>query len=193
MNSQISLLRRYKRLLSVLLFLSALLAIFELTGLRDHFSLGFLQQSISENKLSGMLIFVLLFSLGNLLQIPGWVFLAAAVLTLGKVMGGIATYFAASISCIVTFLTIRYIGGDALRRMDNAVAAKLFAQLDARPVTSVLLLRLLFQTMPALNVALAMSGIKFRQYLVGTLLGIILPIMLYCVFFDYLVKVLTTH
>src|SRR5258705_13760757 len=103
MNSSMSLLRRYKRLLSVLLFLSALFAIFELTGLRDHFSLGFLRQEISENKFSGMLIFVLLFSLGNLIQIPGWVFLAAAVLTLGKVMGGIATYIAASISCVVTF------------------------------------------------------------------------------------------
>lgn len=190
MNSPMVLLRRYNRLLGVLLFLGTLLAIFEITGLKDHFSLGFLRQRITENEFGGMLIFALLFSLGNLIQIPGWVFLAAAVLTLGKVMGGIATYIAASISCVVTFLTIRYIGGDALRRMNNSVAVKIFAQIDAQPITSVFLLRLLFQTMPALNVALAISGIKFRQYLIATLLGIALPIMLYCVFFDYLVKVL---
>jgi hypothetical protein len=29
--------------------------------------------------------------LGNLVQIPGWIFLAAAVLTLGRFWGGLAT------------------------------------------------------------------------------------------------------
>jgi len=185
-----SLLLRHRRLLSVFLFLGVLLAIFELSGLRDHFSLEFLQRRILENKISGMLIFVLLFALGNLIQIPGLVFLAAAVLTLGKTMGGVGTYIAASISCVMTFLTIRHIGGDALRQLDNAVAARIFGQLDARPITSIFVLRVLFQTTPALNYALAMSGVKFRQYLAATLLGLPLPIMLYCLFFDYLAKVL---
>jgi len=190
MNSTMSLLLRHRRLLSVFLFLGVLLAIFELSGLRDHFSLEFLQRRILENKISGMLIFVLLFSLGNLIQIPGLVFLAAAVLTLGKTMGGVGTYIAASISCVMTFLTIRHIGGDALRQLDNVVAARIFGQLDARPITSIFVLRVLFQTTPALNYALAMSGVKFRQYLAATLLGLPLPIMLYCLFFDYLAKVL---
>ena len=185
-----SLLLRHKRLLSVVLFLGALLVIFELSGLRDHFSLESLQRRILENEFSGLVIFVLLFSLGNLIQIPGWVFLAAAVLTLGKTMGGLATYIAASISCVVTFLIIRYIGGDALRRLDNAVAIRILGQLDTRPITSIVLLRVLFQTMPALNYALAMSGVKFCQYLAATLLGLPLPIMLYCLFFDYLSNVL---
>jgi len=47
----------------------------------------------------------------------------------------------------------------------------------------VLLLRLMFQTLPALNVALALSGVRLRSYLAGTLLGLPLPIALYCVFF----------
>jgi uncharacterized membrane protein YdjX (TVP38/TMEM64 family) len=49
---------------------------------------------------------------------------------------------------------------------------------------------MLFQTVPALNYTLAMSGIRFRDYLIGTLLGLPIPIALYCVFFDYLAKVL---
>ena len=35
---------------------------------------------ILQHQISGLLMFVLLFSLGNLVQIPGWLFLAAAVL-----------------------------------------------------------------------------------------------------------------
>ena len=190
MNSTMSLLLRHKRLLAVLLFLGLLLAIFQVSGLREHFSLEFLKHRILENKISGLSIFVLLFALGNLIQIPGWVFLAAAVLALGESLGGAATYIAASISCIVTFLVIRAIGGNALRRLDNAIAARIFKRLDARPIASIMMLRILFQTVPALNYALAMSGVKFRHYLAGTLLGLPLPIMLYCVFFDYLAKVL---
>lgn len=182
--------RKYKRLLAVFLFLAILLAAFELSGLRGHFNLQFLQQRILENRISGLLIFILLFALGNLIQIPGWVFLAAAVLALGRSWGGVATYAAASVSSAVTFLTIRWIGGDALRQLDSKIATRILARLDAHPVTSVALLRVLFQTVPALNYALAMSGVKFRKYLIGTLLGLPLPIMAYCLFFDYLAKML---
>lgn len=180
----------YARLIAVVLFLLLLLALFELSGLRAHFTLGFLQQMLRDHLASGLLIFVLVFVLGNLVQIPGWVFLAAAVLTLGQVWGGVVTYVAACISCVVTFLTIRLVGGDALRQLDNKLAVSLLARLDTHPVKSIVLLRMLFQTVPALNYTLAMSGVRFRAYLAGTLLGLPLPIALYCVFFDYLAKAL---
>lgn len=82
---------KHQRLIAVALFLAILFAVFRLTGLLDHSTLGFLQQQILKHPLGGLLIFVLLFSLGNLIQIPGWLFLAAAVLTLGRVDGGVAT------------------------------------------------------------------------------------------------------
>lgn len=38
----------------------------------------------------------------------------------------------------------------------------------------------------SLNFALAMSGIRFRAYLIGTLVGLPVPIAFYCIFFDIL-------
>lgn len=181
---------RYQRLLAVLLFLGVLLAIFGLSGLRDHFNLDFLRHKLIENRLGGLMIFVLLFSLGNLIQVPGWIFLAAAVLALGRTWGGVATYLAATISCVFTFLAIRLVGGDALRKLNSKLAARILGRIDAHPIKSVLVLRVLFQTVPALNYALAMSGISFRAYLIGTVLGLPLPIFLYCLFFEYLAKAL---
>jgi uncharacterized membrane protein YdjX (TVP38/TMEM64 family) len=186
-------LHRYRQLLAVVLFLAILFAAFEFSGLREHFSLDFLRNRIFEHKFGGLLIFVLLFCLGNLIQIPGWLFLAAAVLALGKAWGGVATYVAASISCAFTFLVIRGIGGDALRKLDSRIALRLLGQLDARPVRSILALRILFQTVPALNYSLALSGVGFRDHLTGTLLGLPLPIFLYCLFFDYLAMLLKIH
>jgi len=177
---------RYKRLLGVGLFLAILVAIFEVSGLRDHFNLAFMRQIILQHQVGGLLLFVALFSLGNLIQIPGWIFLAAAVLTLGRLWGGIVTYIAAVTSCLFTFLTIRALGGDVLILLTNRVAIRILRELDAHPIGCVALLRILFQTVPALNYALAMSGIKLRSYLIGTLVGLPVPIALYCVFFDAL-------
>ncbi|PKO86337.1 MAG: DedA family protein [Betaproteobacteria bacterium HGW-Betaproteobacteria-12] len=180
-----------RRLLAVGLFIALLLAVSELAGLRENFSLAFLQQQILAHPAGGLLAFVLLFAVGNLIQIPGWLFLAAAVLTLGQFWGGLATYVAASLACVASFLLLRLLGGDALRQLPGALAARIFRQLDAHPVGSVALLRLLFQTLPALNAALALSGLRFRHYLAGTLLGLPLPIALYCLLFDSLAHLLT--
>lgn len=183
-------LRAHRRLILVIVFLGVLLAVFELSGLRAHFSLTYLRQTLAENPVSGALTFILVFMLGNLVQIPGWIFLAAAVLALGRSWGGIVTYVAAALSCSVTFFTIRWLGGDALRKLNGPLATRLLAQLDAHPVRSIMLLRILFQTLPALNYALAMAGVRFRDYLAGTLLGLPLPIAVYCLFFDYLAMLL---
>lgn len=176
------------RLLGVLLFLGLILAVFEITGLRGHFSLEFLRQTILEHRVGGLLVFILVFALGNLIQIPGWVFLAAAVLALGRAWGGLATYVAACVSCASSFLIVRVVGGDALRQLDNRFVARILARLDSHPVGSIFVARVLFQTLPALNYALALSGIRLRAYLLGTLLGLPLPIALYCLFFDYLAR-----
>lgn len=184
---------RYRQLFTVILFLGVLFAAFEFSGLREQLSLDYLRHRILEHKLGGLLAFVLLFCLGNLIQVPGWLFLAAAVLALGKAWGGLATYIAASISCGFTFLVIRRIGGDALRKLNNRIAELFLGQLDVRPIRSILMLRMLFQTVPALNYSLALSGVGFGDYLIGTLLGLPLPIFLYCLFFDYLAMLLNIH
>ena len=187
-RSVLAWLDRHKRLLAVLAFLALLLALLDLSGLRGQFSLELLRTRLLENKLQGLAIFVLLFALGNLIQIPGFVFLAAAVLALGRVAGGCVTYLAALVSCVATFLSIRLVGGNALRDFDNRLATAIFRRLDRYPVVSVAVLRVLFQTAPALNYALAMSGVGFGRYLIGTVIGLPLPIALYCLLFDFLGK-----
>ena len=178
--------QRYRRLLAVVLLLILLWAVFRTTGLESRLSVQMLHDAFVRNRLAGMLVFTLLFAFGNLVQVPGWLFLASAVVALGEFWGGMATYVAASVSCVATFLVIRLVGADALREFHGPVAKRIFARLDAHPVQSVLLLRLLFQTVPALNYTLALSGVRFRDYVVGTLLGLPLPILLYSVFFESL-------
>jgi uncharacterized membrane protein YdjX (TVP38/TMEM64 family) len=74
---------RYRRLLGVIASLLLLWGVFYITGWRNHLNLRYLQDTLAAHPQTGLLIFMLLFTMGNLVQIPGWIFLAAAVLTLG--------------------------------------------------------------------------------------------------------------
>lgn len=181
--------RQYRGMVLVLLFLAVLLGCVYGLGLRQNFSVAFLRQTLLESGWKGLLLFVLLFSLGNLVQIPGWIFLASAVLVLGKLYGGLLTYVAASISCALTFLSVRFVGGDTVQQLRSKLAQRLVSQLHAHPIRNIVLLRTVFQTLAALNYALALSGIGFWQYMVATLLGLPLPIAAYCLLFDFIGKI----
>ncbi len=183
-------LRRHQRLLGVLLFLAVLALVFSLSGLRGHLNLAYVREQLEGHPVQGFFIFLLLFVLGNLVQIPGWLFLAAAVLALGQGMGCVVTYVAACVSCVLTFLLVRWLGGDALRALPGRWLLKTLEQLDAHPLRSTFIARVLFQTLPALNYALAMSGMRFRAYCLGTMLGLILPLMAYCYFFEHLARLM---
>ena len=172
----------------VLLLLLLVWAVFERLGLRSQISVETVRQSFQQHWLLGLASFALLFALGNLVHIPGWVFLAAAVLALGRTWGALATYVAACLSCLTTFLVVRLVGANALRSMNGRTARRLFARLDAHPVRSVFVLRLMFQTLPALNCALALSGVSLGAYMLGTVLGLPLPILAMTVFFDALAR-----
>jgi uncharacterized membrane protein YdjX (TVP38/TMEM64 family) len=181
---------RFSRLIGVVFFACTLLAVVQVTGLREHFDVAYLHMRFVDHVGIGLAIFVTLFALGNLAQIPGWIFLGAAVLALGAGWGVAVTYLAACISCLLTFFVVRLVGGDALRGLGGKRVAWLFGQLDARPIRSVLLLRMMLQTLPALNYALALSGVRFRDYAVGTLLGLPLPLILYTFFIGGVADVL---
>lgn len=173
-----------KKLLFIGAFFVALFLVVEITGLRTQLSPDAIRTLFVEHTLVGLLLFCAAFSVGNLLYVPGWVFLVGAVFALGKEWGGMATFIAGLCSSTLSFYVIRRLGGTALRSLNHRWADKIFSHLDERPIVSVTLLRLLFQTLPALTYALALADIRFRHYFLGTFLGLPIPIFLYCYFFE---------
>jgi uncharacterized membrane protein YdjX (TVP38/TMEM64 family) len=175
-----------KKLLFIGAFFVVLFLVVEVTDLRAQLSPDAIRTLFVEHTFVGLLLFCAAYSVGNLLYVPGWVFLVGAVFALGKEWGGVATFVAGLCSSTLSFYVIRRLGGTALRSLNHRWADKIFAHLDERPVISVTLLRLLFQTLPALTYALALADIRFRHYFAGTFLGLPVPIFLYCYFFDIL-------
>jgi len=156
----------------------------EISGLRSQIAPGAIKEIFLRHTVLGLFFFCLAYSVGNLVYIPGWIFLVGAVFALGKEWGGMASFLAALCSASISFFIIRSVGGTALRSLNNKWADRIFSHLDQRPILSVAIRRLLFQTLPAINYALALTDLRFRHYMIGTLIGLPLPIFLYCYFFE---------
>jgi uncharacterized membrane protein YdjX (TVP38/TMEM64 family) len=134
----------------------------------------------------GFFGFVILFALGELMHVPGLVFVGAASVAYGPVLGSAAAFVGALGSVTVSFFVVRGIGGQPLGDVRKPWMRKILGRLDTQPLRTVTVLRLIFWMAPALNYGLAMSSVRFRHYFLGSVLGMLIPIPLAVVFFDWL-------
>lgn len=171
----------------VVSFLVILFIVAEVTGFREKITIDYIKELFMEHKLIGSLLFVCLFALGNLLYIPGWIFLVGGVLAVGKFYAGSLAFVGGMASSVLSYVVVSFAGKDALRVLEkHKYAKKFFDHLNERPIRTIILLRFVFQTAPFLNYALILSNVRFRDFWWGTFLGLPLPIFFYCLFFDFL-------
>lgn len=162
------------------------LAVAKLTGLSDSVSVESVRSFMESMGIWGFVAFVVVFALGELLHVPGIVFVGAAAIAYGDALGTAAGYVGAVVSVTVSFIVVRAIGGQPLGNVKRPWMRKVLGRLDRQPVRTVALLRLVFFMAPAVNYALAMTSLRLRDYVIGSALGLILPIPLVVLFFDRL-------
>ena len=88
----------------------------------------------------------------------------------------------------ITFIASFYLEARITRINLEKTYQELLKKLDQFPIRINVILRFVFQTAPPLNYTLALSGVRFKYYLVGTLLGLPLPVYIYTFFVDEIIK-----
>ncbi len=172
-------------LIAVLIFLSLFLLSW-LGGFGEQVTSERIQAFVKDAGAWGVLAYLVIFVAGEFIQLPGMMFVAAAILAYGKLLGFGLALLGSLLSVCFTFIVIRTIGGKALAKTTQPFVKKMLATLDERPVRTVIILRLLLWLSPALNYALAMTRIGFRDYLVGSILGLVPPLAVAAIFFEWL-------
>ncbi len=124
----------------------------------------------------GAVLYVGLFVGAEMIQVPGWILITAGVAAFGPDWGYLLSLIAAILSVAVAFLITRGLGGKPLARTQRPMLRRLLAQIDHHPVRTVFVLRLIFWVSPPLNCALALTGIRFRHFLIGSALGLAPPL-----------------
>lgn len=168
--------QRWRRPLLVLALLLGLFVAARLTGLGDDVDAERVRAAVQAAGAWGLLLFVVVFAAGELVHIPGIVFVGAAVAAYGTLLGTLASLVGAMGSVTASFFVVRTLGGQPLAGIDNRRMRAIMAHLDRRPIRTVALLRLVFWMAPALNYALAMSSVRPGHYLAGSALGLLLPV-----------------
>jgi uncharacterized membrane protein YdjX (TVP38/TMEM64 family) len=156
------------------------------TDVTGRFSSESLKGILVDRGLWGVLAFVAIFSAGQLLRVPSTVFVAAAVAVYGRNSGILVALLGALVSATVSFSVVRIFVGQALADVEQPLVRSLLSRVDTRPVLAVALLRLIFQTAPPLNYALPMTAVRWRDHLVGSILGLPAPVVAMAFFFNWL-------
>lgn len=174
------------RVLLVLGLLVGIYAIGKASGFLDNVDVPTLRRLVDDAGAWGFLLFVALFAVGVLLQLPGMLFVATGILVYGKSLGYVACLSGAIVAVCASFAMVRVVGGQALSSIERPVVKRILKRLDKHPIRWLVVLRLVMFISPPLNYALALTRLRFRDYALGSALGLVTPMLIVTLFFDWL-------
>jgi len=121
------------------------------------------------------LAFVLLYAIGTLVAAPGSILSLTGGLLFGTVLGGTLIVVGASCGAICAFLLARYAGRDAIARFIRGGQLEKFDKLVRGSGLSAVLFTRLVPLFPFnfLNFAWGLTSVRLRDYVIGTVIGII--------------------
>ena len=172
--------KTWVRLLLLAAFLGGVYAIGKMTGFTDELTVDGIRESMREAGVGGFFVFIGIFCIGQLLYIPGFVFVMVAGLAYGPLWGSVASVIAANVSVAVSFFIVRGIGGQPLKDLNikRPFLQKPLNHLEDRPVRSMIIIRLFLWAIPPVNYTLAMSGVRFRDYQLAAAIGMTPPFVI---------------
>lgn len=163
------------RLGGMLLFLVVSVVLVKYTVIGTWLSLENMQYMVEQTGLWGVLIFIVIFVAAAVMNVPGTAFLLLSIMLFGYLEGAIFTYIGALLGAWVTFVLGRTMGGKALTEIQNPTVKNLLLEAEERPIRTLIVLRILVQFSPLVGYTLALTNIKQRHYMIGNVIGILIP------------------
>lgn len=136
-----------------------------------YFTLDYLESTIREAGATGVFLFVFIYTVGTLMNIPGFLFLFVGFLVYKGIDGIFVGYVASVVAVTVHFFFARLMAGGALTEIKQPFISKQVHRLSQSPINTTVVLRLIFYVSPPVNYALALSNIKWQHALMGTMLA----------------------
>jgi uncharacterized membrane protein YdjX (TVP38/TMEM64 family) len=138
------------------------------------------------------LVFILIYTVGVCLFVPGTFLTGLGAAIFGPYLGFIYVWFGAMLGASAAFVIGRTLGrefaaslvGDRLKKYDEAIERNGFA--------TVLYLRLVYFPFTPMNFGMGLTRVRFRDYVAGTGLGIVVGTFIFTFFIGTLKAVWTS-
>jgi uncharacterized membrane protein YdjX (TVP38/TMEM64 family) len=141
------------------------------SSVSEYFTLGYMQDAIRDAGAFGVFLFILIYTVGTLMNIPGFLFLFVGFLVYRGLNGIILGYVASVIGVTVHFFFVRIMAGEALSEIKQPFVRKQMERINTHPIKTTVILRMIFYVSAPVNYALALSSINWRGMVVGTMLA----------------------
>src|SRR4030042_1449191 len=163
-------------------FILAAIYIIRFTPVKEFFTQVALSNFLESVGMWAPVFFILVYAVGVCLFVPGTLLTVLGAAIFGAYLGFLYVWIGAMIGASFAFWIGRTLGrefaaslvGDRLRRYDDAIARNGFA--------TVLYLRLVYFPFTPLNFGMGLTKVRFRDYFVGTGLGIIVGTFVFTFF-----------
>jgi uncharacterized membrane protein YdjX (TVP38/TMEM64 family) len=168
--------------LFLLAFIAAAILIVRFTPVKSYLTREALGQVLESAGYWAPLLFILVYTAGVCLFVPGTLLTALGAAIFGPYMGFLYVWVGAMLGATAAFWIGRTLGrefaasliGDKLKKYDEAIERNGFA--------TVLYLRLVYFPFTPMNFGMGLTRVRFRDYLFGTGLGIIVGTFIFTFF-----------
>jgi len=172
-----------------LLFIGAAISVIHFTSLRQFFNQEVLSHFLEETGFWAPFLFILVYAAGVCLFVPGTLLTGLGAAFFGPYRGFFYVWIGAMAGASTAFWIGRTLGrdfaasliGDRLRRCDEAIERNGFA--------TVLYLRLVYFPFTPMNFGMGLTKVRFRDYFLGTGLGILVGTFVFTFFVGTLKEV----
>jgi uncharacterized membrane protein YdjX (TVP38/TMEM64 family) len=179
---------RFIRLGLLAAVLVGLYVVGHVTGVTERIDVRAVRDTVEDAGALGVLVFWVVFALGELLHVPGIVFVVSGLLVWGQLVGLPVAYVGAIGSMCASFYVVRSVGGRALAGVERPWIRRTLAKLEENPIRTVIILRFVLFLAPQLNYALALTNLRFRDYVIGSAIGIAPHIVAVTFLLDWVIR-----
>ena len=162
---------------TLIVIIIAIVGVIQYYNLGQYFNQETLEKTIESFGIWAPAIFILLYMIATIAFLPGAPLSIAAGILFGALLGTLYIVIGASIGAILAFIVARYFGGDFVQNlMQNHFKGlkKYEEKLDNNGLGMTLFFRLIpIFPFNGLNFALGLTKLSFKDYAIGTTLGII--------------------
>ena len=162
----------------------ALYFIGQALGFGELQSFSALQELVESAGIWGRVAYLAVFMLVCHMQLPAAVFIVGALLLWGPLVGGALGWTGAMLALATHFAVTRGVGGAPLQSIENPTVQRMLGKLEKNPLPVIIGIRLIMLMSPPVNLALILSGVRFRDYMLGSAIGLGLVVLTAALGFD---------
>lgn len=172
-----------------LLFIVAAIGLVRYSPLKAYLTAEALQQFLDAAGLWAPVVFMIVYAAGVCLFIPGTLLTGLGAAIFGAYRGFVFVWVGAMLGAALAFFIGRGLArdfaasliGERLKKYDDAIRRNGFA--------TVLYLRLIYFPFTAMNFGMGLTSVRFRDYILGTGLGILVGTFIFTFFIGTLKEV----